>query len=107
LIIANGSYPSSFKIKKTPVPINAKQTIKYNAPKPIKILSARFDPKDAERKNDFHSSLIKCLNIRYWFWFFISSKIPLFVTAFSNFLSLINQRYFLPLSKIILHVIIL
>jgi hypothetical protein len=41
----------------------AKHTIKYKAPKPIMIFSAKLVAKDAERKKDFHSNLMKCLNI--------------------------------------------
>jgi hypothetical protein len=41
----------------------AKHTIKYKAPKPIMIFKAKLVAKDAERKKDFHSNLMKCLNI--------------------------------------------
>jgi hypothetical protein len=47
----------------------AKQTIKYKAPKPIMIFSAKLVAKDAERKKAFHSNLMKCLNIFYGFGF--------------------------------------
>jgi hypothetical protein len=61
--VESGSNPSSFKIKNTAEPNMAKHTIKYKAPKPIMIFSAKLVAKDAERKKDFHSNLMKCLNI--------------------------------------------
>jgi hypothetical protein len=61
--VESGSNPSSFKIKNTAEPNMAKHTIKYKAPKPIMIFSAKLEPNDADRRKDFHSSQIKCLNI--------------------------------------------
>ena len=69
LMAASGSSPSSSKMKKTAVPRIAKQAIKYNAPNPMMIFRARLVPKEAERVKDFHSSLIKCLNMLLGFRF--------------------------------------
>lgn len=62
-MVANGSRPSFFKMKKTVTPKMAKHAKKYNATNPMMIFIAKLEPKDAERKKDFHSSQIKCLNI--------------------------------------------
>ena len=62
--VLNGSKLASFlSKKKTPTPAKVKTPIKYKAANPIIIFMAMFVPKLAERINDFHSSVIKCLNM--------------------------------------------
>ena len=58
----------SSKIKKAAVPMIAKHAKKYTATNPMMIFMARFVPNEAERRKDFHSSQIKCLNIDFCFW---------------------------------------
>ena len=63
-MVINGSkWASSLIKKKTPTPAKVKIVIKYKATNPIMIFMAMLVPKLAERIKDFHSRIMKCLNM--------------------------------------------